>query len=98
MATREFLHLLEEDAKCKDVPFLWFSDRDPDGINIFSLLLLGSMSQAYASPSTVCSKLEWAGLVSYYMVHQSWLAPCHRAATCTSGWQQNGPIATSHNT
>ncbi|MCJ1303315.1 Meiotic recombination protein W68 [Hypocenomyce scalaris] len=61
LMTREFLHLLAEDVKFKKVPFLFFSDHDFHGFQIFLTLKYGAKATAWASATQVCAKLQWIG-------------------------------------
>ena len=45
----------------KDVPFLYYSDHDAHGIDIFKTLKYGSKKSAWVSDISVCSQLEWVG-------------------------------------
>ncbi|KAI9833915.1 MAG: hypothetical protein M1819_003424 [Sarea resinae] len=47
--TREFLCLLDHALQYKSVPFLWFSDHDLHGAQIFKTLKYGSVAQAWSS-------------------------------------------------
>ena len=60
LATREFLHLLDEKIS-PEVPFLYISDHDFDGFGIYSVLKYGSAGQAFCSPTVVCPRLQWVG-------------------------------------
>ena len=58
---REFLNLLSKHPLIQDVPFYFFSDHDVFGSEIYCVLKYGSKATAWASPTLICSRLEWAG-------------------------------------
>ena len=60
-ATREFLHMLAKDPVMSNVPFLYVSDHDFQGVQIFQVFKYGAVASAYASDILVCSRLIWAG-------------------------------------
>ncbi|KAL8761380.1 MAG: hypothetical protein Q9184_002495 [Pyrenodesmia sp. 2 TL-2023] len=59
--TKEFLHLLYNDARLKDKPFLYFADHDMQAISIFQTLKYGSKNSAWVSASMVCPGLRYVG-------------------------------------
>ncbi|KAL9595376.1 MAG: hypothetical protein Q9219_006478 [cf. Caloplaca sp. 3 TL-2023] len=60
-ATKEFLHLLADDARLRDAPFLYFGDHDMQGFTIFQTLKYGSRASAWASAIMVCPRLQYVG-------------------------------------
>ncbi|KAJ4508605.1 hypothetical protein HRR83_007555 [Exophiala dermatitidis] len=74
VATREFLHILARHRAFKTVPFLYISDGDPNGIEIYAVLKFGSKACAFAAPQMTCPNLKWAGLslAQYQMFVKSW--------------------------
>lgn len=62
LSVREFLHLLSHDVALKDVPFLWLSDCDAHGLLKWHILCFGSASTGWASSTTVCPRLQYAGM------------------------------------
>ena len=60
-ATREFLHMLSLDPALRRTPFLYTSDHDLQGLQIFQALKYGCNSSAESNHIMVCSKLQWAG-------------------------------------
>lgn len=61
MAVREFSNLLSTNEVLNNVPFFYLSDHDVFGFNIYHVIKFGAKATAWASPSLVCSKLQWAG-------------------------------------
>ena len=64
MGTREFLHILWTQlprSGPKSVRFLYCSDHDPFGLNIYCILRWGARPHAASSRSMVCPGLEWVG-------------------------------------
>ena len=61
LSIREFLHLLSSHSSLQAVPILFFSDHDVYGFDIYQVLKYGSRATAWASPTLVCSRLQWAG-------------------------------------
>ena len=53
--------MLAQDPALSDVPFLYLSDHDFQGVQIFQVLKYGAVASAYASDILVCSRLIWAG-------------------------------------
>lgn len=53
--------MLAKDPALSDVPFLYISDHDFQGVQIFQVLKYGAITSAYASDILVCSRLIWAG-------------------------------------
>ncbi|EXJ94887.1 hypothetical protein A1O1_00005 [Capronia coronata CBS 617.96] len=62
IATREFLNQLSHNPACRKIPFLYASDGDPQGIEIYAVLKYGSKQWAFAAPQMTCTPLKWAGL------------------------------------
>ncbi|KAI4113262.1 MAG: hypothetical protein LQ345_005715 [Seirophora villosa] len=60
-ATKEYLHLLSQSSKLRNVPFLYFGDHDMQGFTIFQALKYGSKNAAWGSKAMVCPQLEYAG-------------------------------------
>ena len=54
--------MLSKDSLLVDVPFLWISDHDLHGMEIFSVCKQGSRSTAFAFGTTICQQLQWAGI------------------------------------
>ncbi|KAL8944145.1 MAG: hypothetical protein Q9216_000650 [Gyalolechia sp. 2 TL-2023] len=61
LATREFLRLLVDCTKIPHSKFLWVSDHDPHGFQVYTTLKFGSASMAWIAPSTCVPKLEFFG-------------------------------------
>ena len=61
MAIREFLNLSSTNQVLNNVPFFYLSDHDIFGFDIYHVIKFGSRATSWASPSLVCSKLQWAG-------------------------------------
>ncbi|KAL8945388.1 MAG: hypothetical protein Q9211_000097 [Gyalolechia sp. 1 TL-2023] len=61
LATREFLRLLAENESLEDTQFLWLSDHDPHGFQVYTTLKFGSASMAWVGPSTCVPRLEFFG-------------------------------------
>ena len=53
--------MLAKDRALSIVPFLYISDHDFQGVQIFQVLKYGAVASAYASDILVCSRLIWAG-------------------------------------
>ena len=53
--------MLAQDPALSDVPFLYLSDHDFQGVQIFQVLKYGAVASAYASDILVCSRLIWTG-------------------------------------
>ena len=53
--------MLAQDPALSDVPFLYLSDHDFQGVQIFQVLKYGAVASAYASDILVCSRLMWLG-------------------------------------
>ena len=53
--------MLAKDPVLSDVPFLYVSDHDFQGVQIFQVFKYGAVASAYASDILVCSRLIWAG-------------------------------------
>ena len=53
--------MLAKDPVLSDVPFLYISDHDFQGVQIFQVFKYGAVASAYASDILVCSRLIWAG-------------------------------------
>lgn len=49
--------MLAKDPVLSDVPFLYLSDHDFQGVQIFQVLKYGAVASAYASDILVCSRL-----------------------------------------
>ncbi|KAL9028600.1 MAG: hypothetical protein Q9196_003060 [Gyalolechia fulgens] len=61
LATREFLRLLAENKSLENAQFLWLSDHDPHGFQVYTTLKFGSASMAWVGPSTCIPRLEFFG-------------------------------------
>ena len=53
--------MLAQDPVLSDVPFLYLSDHDFQGVQMFQVLKYGAVASAYASDILVCSRLIWTG-------------------------------------
>ena len=60
-ATKEFLHQLSTSSRLKSIPFLYFSDHDTHGIDIFKTLKYGSKKSAWVTDISICPQLTWVG-------------------------------------
>ncbi|KAL8831606.1 MAG: hypothetical protein Q9170_005224 [Blastenia crenularia] len=60
-ATKEFLHLLANDRRLKEVSFLYFANHDMQGFSIYQTLKYGSQNSAWASSIMVCPQLQHVG-------------------------------------
>lgn len=60
-ATKELLHMLYRSTQLASVPFLYFSDHDFEGVQIFYNLKYGTMTSAWCNQTEVCPKLQWVG-------------------------------------
>lgn len=60
-ATKEFLHQLSASPRLKNIPFLYFSDHDTHGIDIFKTLKYGSKKSAWVTDISICPQLTWVG-------------------------------------
>jgi DNA topoisomerase VI subunit A len=58
-STTELLHML--DTELPDFPFLYISDHDFPGFQIYNNLKYGSNDRAYCSHISVCPRLQWVG-------------------------------------
>ena len=64
MATREFLNLLARTKPANKVPFIYVSDHDVGGWQIYRTLRYGSAKEAWLSLSQCVPKLEWWGVTT----------------------------------
>lgn len=64
MATREFLNLLARTKPADKVPFIYVSDHDVGGWQIYRTLRYGSAKEAWLSVSQCVPKLEWWGVTT----------------------------------
>ena len=64
MATREFLNLLTQTKPANKVPFIYVSDHDVGGWQIYRTLRYGSAREAWLSLSQCCPKLEFWGVTT----------------------------------
>ena len=64
MATREFLNLLARTKPADKVPFIYVSDHDVGGWQIYRTLRYGSAKEAWLSLSQCVPKLEWWGVTT----------------------------------
>ena len=70
MAAREFMCLLYLELRELPVKWLYYSDHDVQGAQIFTVLKSGALATAYSSTHLTCPKLEWAGpTVKELMAH-----------------------------
>ncbi|KAG6988488.1 hypothetical protein G7Y79_00072g097500 [Physcia stellaris] len=60
-ATKELLHMLYRSEQLASVPFLYFSDHDFEGVQIFYNLKYGTVTSAWCNQTEVCPKLRWVG-------------------------------------
>ena len=61
IAVREFVHLVSINLALANVPFYYFNDHDIYGFQQFKGWKYGFGATAWASPSLICSQLEWGG-------------------------------------
>ncbi|KAI4172384.1 MAG: hypothetical protein LQ343_003643 [Gyalolechia ehrenbergii] len=61
LATREFLRLLADNRSFANTQFLWLSDHDPHGFQVYTTLKFGSAAMAWVAPSTCVPRLEFFG-------------------------------------
>ena len=64
MATREFLNLLARTKPADKVPFIYMSDHDVDGWQIYRTLRYGSTKEVWLSVSQCIPRLEWWGVTT----------------------------------
>ncbi|KAL8792378.1 MAG: hypothetical protein Q9195_004991 [Heterodermia aff. obscurata] len=60
-ATKEFLHQLSDSPRLKRTPFLYYSDHDTHGIDVFKTLKYGSKQSAWVTDISICPQLTWVG-------------------------------------
>ena len=61
IAAREFMCLLYHELRSLPIKWIYYSDHDMQGGQIFTCLKSGSLATAYSSTHLTCPKLEWAG-------------------------------------
>lgn len=64
MATREFLNFLARTKPADKVPFIYVSNHDVGGWQIYRTLRYGSAKVAWLSVSQSVPKLEWSGITT----------------------------------
>ena len=64
MATREVLNLLARTKPADRVPFIYVSDHDVGGWQIYRTLRYGSAKVAWLSVSQCIPRLEWWGVTT----------------------------------
>lgn len=79
LLVREFLNLLYSHPHLQSTPFLFMSDRDVYGFDVYNVLKFGCKATAWASPTMVCPRLPWAGPTLADLEGQGEVyAPIHR--------------------
>ncbi|KAL8650126.1 MAG: hypothetical protein Q9226_005280 [Calogaya cf. arnoldii] len=72
-STREFIRTLWNELTCRGTKFVYLSDHDWQGANIFTVLKYGSIRSAWASDIMCCPGLIWAGPTrkELYVYHEA---------------------------
>ena len=61
IAAREFMCLLYLQLRLLPIKWIYYSDHDLQGAQIFTVLKYGALASAYSSQHLTCPKLEWGG-------------------------------------
>lgn len=70
IAAREFMSLLYLELRQLPIKWIYYSDHDMQGAQIFTVLKFGALASAYSSQHLTCPKLEWGGpTVEELMAH-----------------------------